>query len=145
MSGASSLPEFDDFDDKDVYARVKQGIEREDTLNFAIEFDSTKACAAHNLDVDSIKRLLNLEASGFGLSTFPGSEGLFTQVLVQCLDADLGIKLATKAFKCEMDVCRSLFINCCYTECAPSNIWAPERQKEVVKVCSDFFNCISSH
>lgn len=70
MPIASSLPEFGDFDDGNVYETVKEGIFREETLNFVIEFDSTKACAAHDLDVGSIKQLLNLEASGSGSIRF---------------------------------------------------------------------------
>lgn len=137
MPRASSLPGFGDFDDENVYKRVKEGIHREDTLNFAIEFDGTKACAAHNLGVGSVKQLLNLEASGSGLIGFARSEGSPTRIVAQRLDANLQINSATKAFKRKMDVCRSLSINCCNADCVQSNIWAPERQKEVVEVCSD--------
>lgn len=55
------------------------------------------------------------------------------------------MKSATKTFKYKMDVCRSIFMNCRNTDCAPSNIWAPERQKEVVQVCPDFLDCVFSH
>ncbi|KAF6234413.1 hypothetical protein HO173_007446 [Letharia columbiana] len=61
MIGASSLPEFDDFDDGKVYERCHKAAARGDTRNFVIEFDSTKAYAAHNLNDASVKQLLQLE------------------------------------------------------------------------------------
>lgn len=91
MPIASSLPEFGDFDDGNVYETVKEGIFREETLNFVIEFDSRKACAAHDLDVGSIQQLLNLERPKHSSTRW-------------------------------------------------INIWAPERQKEVVQALSDTYN-----
>ena len=71
--GISSLPEFGDFDDVFIHEQVKGAIVHESTPNFAIEFDSTKAYAAHNLNVDSIERLLDAEASSSVLIKFTRS------------------------------------------------------------------------
>ena len=143
MATASSLPEFGDFDDGNVYETIKEGINRAESLNFVIEFDSSKACAAHNLGIESIKTLLSLEVSASdSIRSARSDEALFTHHLHgHCMDANLGMDLATKSFKYKMDVCRSLFMNCCNPDCAPSNIWAPETQKEVIEVCPDFWNC----
>ena len=63
MLGASSLPEFGDFDDENVYERCHRAAVRGDTKNFVIEFDSTKAHAAYDLNHVSIKQLLELEVN----------------------------------------------------------------------------------
>lgn len=59
-------------------------------------------------------------------------------IVFQRLNADVDQKLASKAFKCQVDVyrpfCFNVFNN---TDRAPSNIWAPEQQKQVVEVRSD--------
>ena len=65
MVDASPLPEYGDFDDPDVYEKCLEAASRRDTRNFVIEFDSSKAYAAHDLDDASIKRLLQLEVFGF--------------------------------------------------------------------------------
>ena len=65
MLGASSLPEFGDFDDENVYERCHRAALHGDTKNFVIEFDSTKAHAAHNLSDVSMKQLLELEVNPF--------------------------------------------------------------------------------
>ena len=65
MVGASSLPEFGDFDDGNVYERCHGAAVRGDTRNFVIEFDSNKAYAAHDLSGVSIKQLLELEVNCF--------------------------------------------------------------------------------
>lgn len=65
MVGASSLPEFGDFDDVNVYKECHRAAESGDTRNFVIEFDSTKAHAAYDLDKASTKRLLQLEVNIF--------------------------------------------------------------------------------
>ena len=65
MVEASPLPEFGDFDDPDVYEKCLEAASRRDTRNFVIEFDSSKAYAAHDLDDASMKRLLQLEVFGF--------------------------------------------------------------------------------
>ena len=65
MLGASSLPEFGDFDDENVYERCHRAAVRGDTKNFVIEFDSTKAHAAYDLSDVSIKQLLELEVTNF--------------------------------------------------------------------------------
>lgn len=89
MAIASSLPEFGDFDDENVYDTVKKGINREETLNFVIEFDSTKACAAHDLGIESIKQLLNLEVSASGPVRFARSDaGLFIHLDGHYMDAN---------------------------------------------------------
>lgn len=138
MAWASSLPNFGDFDDACIYERLREAAVDENTLNFAIEFDSTKASAAHNLEPDSIERLLRLEASRCGLIKFVRSKGLFTHIAVHRLEANYRINSATKAFQCEMDVCLEVIINRCGTNLPSSNIWAPERQQKLVKVCSNF-------
>lgn len=74
MIGASSLPEFDDFDDGKVYERCHKAAARGDTRNFVIEFDSTKAYAAHNLNDASVKQLLQLEVIDFAYN-IPAIEG----------------------------------------------------------------------
>ena len=61
MVEASPLPEYGDFDDPDVYKKCLEAASRRDTRNFVIEFDSSKAYAAHDLDDASINRLLQLE------------------------------------------------------------------------------------
>ncbi len=68
MARAYSLPKFGDFDDGKVYETCYRAALRGDTSNFVIEFDSTKAYAAHDLDDASIKQLLQLEVNGFALS-----------------------------------------------------------------------------
>ena len=65
MVGASSLPDFGDFDDVDIYKECHRAAEHGDTKNFVIEFDSTKAHAAHNLGTASIRQLLQLEVNDF--------------------------------------------------------------------------------
>ena len=65
MVGASPLPEFGDFDDRNIYETCHRAAVRGDTCNFVIEFDSTKAYAAHDLAVASIKQLLVLEVSDY--------------------------------------------------------------------------------
>lgn len=65
MVGASSLPEFGDFDDKIVYDKCYRAAVHGDTSNFVIEFDSTKANAAHDLGTASMGQLLQLEVNGF--------------------------------------------------------------------------------
>ena len=65
MVEASPFPEYGDFDDPDVYEKSLEAASRRDTRNFVIEFDSSKAYAAHDLDGASIKRLLQLEVFGF--------------------------------------------------------------------------------
>ena len=64
MVEAPSLPEYGDFDDPDVYKKCLEAASRRDTKNFVIEFDSSKAYAAHDLDDASIKRLLQPEVFG---------------------------------------------------------------------------------
>ena len=61
MVEASSLPDFADFDNRDVYERCFGAASRRDTTNFVIEFDNTKAYAACDLGDASIKQLLQLE------------------------------------------------------------------------------------
>lgn len=65
MVPISSLPEYGDFDDKNVYNRCYDAAGRGETRNFVIEFDSTSACAAHDLGDASIKQLLQLEVNHF--------------------------------------------------------------------------------
>lgn len=65
MLPVSSLPEYGDFDDEDVYKRCYNAAERGDTRNFVIEFDSTNAYAAHDLGEASIEQLLQLEVNDF--------------------------------------------------------------------------------
>ena len=65
MVGASSLTEFGDFDDGDLYEECYKAAARGDTRNFVVEFDSTKAYAAHDLGEQSIKQLLQLEVDDF--------------------------------------------------------------------------------
>lgn len=65
MVGASSLPEFGDFDDRFVYEKCYRAATHGDTSNFVIEFDSTKAHAAHDLGTASIGQLLQLEVNDF--------------------------------------------------------------------------------
>lgn len=65
MVRVSSLPEFGDFDDGNVYERCYSAAVRGDTRNFVIEFDSTSAYAAHDLGETSIKQLLQLEVNDF--------------------------------------------------------------------------------
>ena len=64
MVQASSLPEYGNFDDPDVYEKCLGAASRRDTKNFVIEFDSSKAYAAHDLDDASMKRVLQLEVFG---------------------------------------------------------------------------------
>ena len=63
MVGVSSLREFGDFDDRNIYERCHKAALDGDTRNFVIEFDSTKAYAACNLDDVSITQLLQLEVN----------------------------------------------------------------------------------
>ena len=63
MIEASSFPEFGDFDDKNIYERCHAAAVRADTRNFVIEFDSTKAYAAHDLSDASIEQLLKPEVN----------------------------------------------------------------------------------
>ena len=57
------------------------------------------------------------------------------RIAIQNLKADFSQKSASKAFKCEMDVLRPLcFDYFIHTDCVLSNIWAPEKQKDVVLV-----------
>ena len=65
MVEASSLPNFGDFDDRDVYGKCYEAALHRDTTNFVVEFDSTKAYAAHNLTDASMKHLLQVEVIGF--------------------------------------------------------------------------------
>lgn len=65
MVDAPPFLEYGDFDDPDVYKKCLDAASRRDTRNFVIEFDSSKAYAAHDLDDASIKRLLQLEVFGF--------------------------------------------------------------------------------
>ena len=53
------LPQFQNLDDKQVYKRCYQSLQSLATLNFAIEFDSTNAYAALDLNGYSIKKLLD--------------------------------------------------------------------------------------
>lgn len=63
MVPASSLREFGDFDDGNLYERCYAAALRGDTRNFVIEFDSTKAYAAYDLRDASIKQLLQPEVN----------------------------------------------------------------------------------
>ena len=63
MVETSSLPEFGDFDDQGVYKEFFEAAVRRDTKNFVIEFNSTKAYAARDLDDASIKQLLQVEVN----------------------------------------------------------------------------------
>lgn len=63
MAGAPLLPEFGNFDDRDVYERCNRAAVQGDTKNFVIEFDSTKAHAAYDLGGPSIEQLLQLEVN----------------------------------------------------------------------------------
>ena len=63
MAEASSLPRFSDFDDRIVYERCRTAAVCGNTRNFVIEFDSTKAYAAHDLDGVSVTQLLQLEVN----------------------------------------------------------------------------------
>ena len=65
MLPVSSIPAYSDFDDENVYRRCENAAERGDTSNFVIEFDSTSAYAAHDLDEASIEQLLQLEVNIF--------------------------------------------------------------------------------
>ena len=65
MAAASSLPGFADFDDGIFYERCHRAAVHGDTKNFVIEFDSTRAYAAHNVDDVSIAQLLQLEVNDF--------------------------------------------------------------------------------
>lgn len=65
MLPVSSLPEYGDFDDENVYGRCENAAKRGDTRNFVIEFDSTSAYAAYNLGEASIEQLLQLEVNDF--------------------------------------------------------------------------------
>ena len=69
MVPISSLPEYGDFDDENVYNRCYDAAVRGDTRNFVIEFDSTSAYAAHDLGDASIKQLLQLEVNHFAHPT----------------------------------------------------------------------------
>lgn len=87
MVSISSLPEYGDFDDEDVYKKCESAAIRGDTRNFVIEFDSTSAYAAHDLGDASIKQLLQLEVNHFAhriyeisadagcMNCYPKSEG----------------------------------------------------------------------
>lgn len=50
--------EFENFDQKDVYDRYEAAALSIDTLNIVIDFDSTAAVAAKNIDSKSIRYLL---------------------------------------------------------------------------------------
>ena len=65
MATASPIPEYSDFDDPDAYKKCLEAASCRDTKNFVIEFDCSKAYAAHDVDDASIKRLLQLEVFGF--------------------------------------------------------------------------------
>ena len=70
MFPVSSLPEYGDFDDENVYKRNENAAERGDTRNFVIEFDGTSAYAAHDLGDASIEQLLQLEVNEFAHRIF---------------------------------------------------------------------------
>lgn len=98
MVRASSLPEFGDFDDGDVYENCYRAAVHGDTSNFVIEFDSTKAHAAHDLGTASIGQLLQLEVNDFAcyIDTIRQDAGY-----VQCCSKNEGLPLpesASKAF-----------------------------------------------
>lgn len=54
-------PGFEDFDLSSVYARYASAGLQADTLNFVIDFDSSTAFAALNLDLESIEKALQTE------------------------------------------------------------------------------------
>lgn len=106
MAGVSSFPEFGDFDDGNIYEKCHASAVRGDTRNFVIEFNSTKAYAAYDIRATSIKKLLQLEVIILLITLRRPRRMRRLYVVVQRLKANLYQKSASKAFKCEMDVCR---------------------------------------
>ena len=139
MAGAPSLPEFGNFDDRDVYEKCHRAAVQGDTKNFVIEFDSTKAHAAYDLGGASIEQLLQLEVNDSayhihaikedaGYLCNPGKKWTLTFT-----------KLSEQSIRVR-DGCMSTLPLQYYsirTDWASSNIWAPERQKDVVSVRSN--------
>ena len=58
MANFTAKPGFSDFDNKNVYTFCEDAVVDVGTRNFAIQFDSTNAWAAINLDNDAIRKLL---------------------------------------------------------------------------------------
>ena len=54
------IPGFNDFDDKEICAKVEKAVLKETTLNFVVEFDSDKAYAAVDLDARSLHKYLRV-------------------------------------------------------------------------------------
>ena len=88
MAQASSLAELRDFDNEDEFERLKGAVVDAKTRNFVIEFNSAKAYAAQDLNVESIERLLSIEVNDFGLIKFSTSERIFVRISLHGSKAD---------------------------------------------------------
>ncbi|KAK4695245.1 hypothetical protein P7C71_g2470, partial [Lecanoromycetidae sp. Uapishka_2] len=61
MAGFNTIPALHDFDDQSVYEHCEEAMLEAETRNFVIEFDSTEARAAINVEDDDMKRLLDIK------------------------------------------------------------------------------------
>ena len=151
MAQASLLAEFRDFDKEDEFEQLKGAVVDAKTRNFAIEFDSAKAYAAQDLAVESMERLLSIEVSGFGLIEFFASESIFVAYLYTDPRLTTEPIQRPKHSSARWMYVQTSLVNHGSADFTLSNIWAPDQQQELVKVCFDscpmwyFSHTVSRH
>ena len=139
MARASSLPGFRDFDKEDEFEQLKGAVVDGSTPNFAIEFDSAKAYAAHDLTVESIERLLSIEVRGFGIIRLLHLRGFSSAYLYTDPRLTIESIQRPKHSSARWMYVKKFLVNHGSANFTLSNIWAPEQQQDLVKVCFDSY------
>lgn len=114
---------FKDFDEKPVFNEYKALAVSNSSLNFVIDFNANQALCAFNLDSNSFKAALD------GRTHKVGSVRLLYSLLISnCLIRSM---LTTALAGCKRTAPNSF----CRLRHASSNIWRPEHQSDIIKVC----------
>lgn len=121
---------FRNFDDKSTFDEYAAKVESASSRNFVIDFGPKEACAAFDVDQSEINGLLASEVRNGSVCS--------AMIRLTVLPRDLR--------HCQRDGCKCTGSNSTLgwglTTISQSNIWAPELQKDLVKVN---FPAISSY
>ena len=124
---------FENFDDPSIYPKYEAAVLHADTFNFIVDFDSELAFAALNVDLSFTKNALTTKVRNFLSSTvlerheFPKG-------------TDFSVPGAQTSEN-SMDVShhKQHYLLTTVFDAFYSNIWMPEKQKDLVSVsCRNF-------
>ena len=82
LSPAAKVARFENFDDETVFAKLERNVQSIDSLNFVLDFKTSAAQCAFNLDVGEMKDVLSKEVGG--LTSSPGTKEGISSLPITC-------------------------------------------------------------